>query len=61
MSSTDQTIEKQTRRHKGPLVGIALGLIFVALLFIGYLTWAAGDVGSERGTQQDLPSTVITE
>lgn len=39
MSASETNIEKQTRRHKGPLVGMGLGVGFalvLLLVFVGY-------------------------
>jgi NADH:ubiquinone oxidoreductase subunit 6 (subunit J) len=49
MSAPQTNLEKQERRHWGPLTGMAIGLAFVAALFIGYLVWttANGDVPRE--------------
>ncbi len=38
MSSSDVKIEKQTHRHRGPLVGIALGGVFVVVIMVFMLT-----------------------
>ena len=54
MSSPDTNIEKQTRRHIGPLVGIALSLLCVGLLFTGYLFWSADEIGEE-------PARIVSE
>jgi len=37
MSSPDVNIEKQKRRHKGPLIGFALCAAVVGVLLISYL------------------------
>ncbi len=43
MSAPDTNIEKQARRHKGPLVGIIGAVIVAGLLFIAFLTWVADE------------------
>ncbi len=45
MSAPDTNIEKQTRRHKGPLVGIIGAVVVAGLLFIAFLTWIADGPG----------------
>lgn len=45
MSAPNTNVERQKRRHRGPLVGILGGLAFVALLFILYL----GDTSTPEG------------
>lgn len=37
MSASNTNLEKQRRRHIGPLVGISLVLLVVAVMFAGYL------------------------
>jgi len=54
MSAPRTNIEKQKRRHVVPLVGMAVGLIFVAFLFLGNL----GDVASEGQTPEQTSATV---
>ncbi|WP_145109533.1 hypothetical protein [Cereibacter sediminicola] len=38
MSASDNNIDKQKRRHRGPLIGIAVVVIFA----LGYLVWWFG-------------------
>ena len=38
MSAPQTNIEKQTRRHKGPLLGISVGVVAVLVV----LAWYAG-------------------
>ncbi len=47
MSAPQTNLEKQKRWHRGPLVGIALGLIFVGLMFL----WVTGTFGREEQVQ----------
>ena len=42
MSAPDTNIEKQKKRHAGPLVGIAAGIAFVAVLLVIYLVTVSG-------------------
>ncbi|QIE43388.1 hypothetical protein G5B39_15255 (plasmid) [Rhodobacteraceae bacterium SC52] len=43
MSASNTNIDRQTRRHRGPLVGIALSVATALVLFFGYLTFFAAD------------------
>ncbi|EKX59197.1 hypothetical protein [Cereibacter sphaeroides] len=43
MSASDNDIEKQKRRHRGPLIGIAVVVIFA----LGYMVWWFGHEVSE--------------
>ena len=41
MSAPDTNVEKQTRRHAGPIIGIAAGLVFVGVILVAYLFFVA--------------------
>lgn len=45
MTAPDTNIEKQERRHWGPLAGIAAGIGFVALLTFVWLADGSDEVG----------------
>ena len=51
MSAPDTNIDKQKKRHAGPIVGITAGLVFVALCLIAYLVYT-----SSPGTEGDDPA-----
>jgi hypothetical protein len=46
MSAPQTNLERQKRRHRGPLIGMAVGLIVVGILFVLFL----GDTSNEDGT-----------
>ena len=48
MSAPKTDIEKQERRHKGPLIGIAIAVIFASVLLVALLLWL-GYLGNEPG------------
>lgn len=54
MSSPDTNLEKQQKRHKGPLIGIAVVLVFAGVLFLAMLTRTA-----ELGTPVDQENATI--
>jgi hypothetical protein len=39
MSAPDTDLARQTRRHRGPILGITLGLVFVALVAGAAFVW----------------------
>lgn len=41
MSASNTNIEKQKKRHRGALAGIAFALFWAAVLFAGFLIWTA--------------------
>lgn len=48
MSAPETNIDKQVRRHRGPLYGIAAAVILVAVLFFAFLGWTV---------EEDVPPT----
>jgi hypothetical protein len=59
MSAPKTNLEKQTRRHRGPIVGISVGLIFVALVAIAAFVW--GGIPLERQAAPDGAPTEVEE
>ena len=58
MSASKTNLEKQKRRHVGPLVGITLALLVAGLLFFGYMVYTAdNDETPPPQAQTDEPST----
>ena len=41
MSASDTNLEKQVKHHRGPFIGIALVLVWAAVLFAGLMIWTA--------------------
>lgn len=72
MSAPDTDLQKQKRRHWGPLLGIATALAVAAILFFVYLGYsadtdtperqpAAGQVDPEQGQPAEgTPETPLT-
>jgi hypothetical protein len=54
MSAPDTTLEKQKRRHRVPLVGMAVVLTFVGVLLAGYLLVIADDGGTPEQTESEI-------
>ena len=63
MSAPDTDLEKQRKRHRGPIWGISIGLLFVALVALGAFFWpgvpldeqAAPDGTSTETVEDDTP------
>jgi hypothetical protein len=61
MSAPQTNIEKQKRRHRGPLIGMVLVTIFgVAMLFF-WLTGEAADGNKPGDAQPAVPQTTSSE
>jgi hypothetical protein len=41
MSASETNIDKQAKRHRGPLIGMIIALVWAGALFIGFLLWTA--------------------
>ncbi len=54
MSAPDTNLEKQKRRHRGPLIGMALGVLFVGVIFL----WMTGVVAFEGQTPQGAETQI---
>lgn len=63
MSAPQTNIERQKRRHRGPLIGIIAGLVFVAVLFFFFLgdTATPDDSLLNEGTAPVVPQVVTPE
>lgn len=58
MSASKTNLEKQKRRHVGPLVGITLALLVAGGLFFGYMAYTADtDETPPPEAQTTEPST----
>ncbi|MAQ84898.1 MAG: hypothetical protein CMH12_16860 [Maritimibacter sp.] len=54
MSAPDTNIEKQTRWHRGPLIGMAVVVVFA----LGYGAYYLGNL-AEEGNNPDNPDVII--
>lgn len=54
MSAPDTNLEKQKRRHKGPLGGMKLVLGLVALLFAAFLIWTVAASDGPEGAETQV-------
>lgn len=57
MSAPDVNLDKQARRHRGPLYGIAIGLVVVLGLFAAYnlYVWEPAEDGVEQPAATAIP------
>ena len=58
MSSSDTDLERQKKRHKGPLAGIAVAVIFACVLLGGFLLWTSYQAGHPAA---ESPAEVVAE
>jgi hypothetical protein len=56
MSAPQTNVERQKRRHRGPLIGIILGLIVVAVMFFGFI----GDTVTPETELLDANTPTVT-
>lgn len=64
MSAPETNIERQKRRHWGPLIGIAAVIIFAVLIgiyYLGYLSFegntpGTGDVEADAPVVNEVPA-----
>jgi hypothetical protein len=56
MSAPKTNLEKQKRRHWGPLVGIALALTVATLLFL----WLVGNI-ADTDTPEPVPQPAVED
>ena len=58
MSASNTNLEKQTKRHRGALFGIAVAIAWAAVLFVGFLVWTAyqGD-----NPDAESPAAIISQ
>jgi hypothetical protein len=61
MSAPQTNPEKQRRRHRGPLIGITLVLIFVALIFVWWVLGEAAGSGGQDNSNVDVPGSAPLE
>ena len=54
MSSPEPNIEVQTRRHIGPLVGMAVAVLFAGLLFLGWMLYEVDVPDEPLPDEQDV-------
>ncbi|MBL3702697.1 hypothetical protein GI582_08330 [Sulfitobacter sp. BDSS02] len=60
MTAPNTNVEKQARNHRGPLWGILLCFVFVAVLTVGWLVFygdeePGDDVGTDTNPQVTAP------
>lgn len=53
MSSPDTNIVKQTRRHRGPLIGMVICMIIVGTLFIVFSAAPPEDISEGAETTEE--------
>lgn len=66
MSAPETNVDKQKKRHAGPIIGISAGLVFVAIILVAYLVYTSSpstegddpvpDTIQEQATPADVPA-----
>lgn len=56
MTAPDTNVEKQAKRHKPSLTGIAIALVFVGLLLVVGGMWIAQDPAAIEDDAQTIPA-----
>ena len=54
MSSPQTNLEKQKRRHIGPIVGISAALAFAAVMFFAWTFWSAQEATPPEGADVQI-------
>ena len=58
MSASNTNVEVQKRRHKGPILGISIVLVWAAVLFGGFLVWT---VYQPANPTAESPAEVLSD
>jgi len=54
MSASQTNIEKQAKRHRGPLIGMAAVAVFALALYFGLLTYLSDQGGVPQGAEEQI-------
>ena len=54
MSAPNTNIEKQAKKHKGPLIGMAAALIWGGVLLSALIVWTVYKGGSPEGAETQI-------
>lgn len=57
MSAPDTNLDRQAKRHKGPLWGILTAVAVAGLLLLGYLLWIAEEGDAPYEDQGTAPAS----
>jgi len=60
MSAPDTNVDKQAKKHKTPLVGIAAVVIYAGALLLGLMFWLSAN-GNEPGEADEGVTTETPE
>ncbi|WP_371154220.1 hypothetical protein [Jannaschia sp. 2305UL9-9] len=55
MSAPDTNLDRQKKRHAGPLIGIGAGVIFAIILIFAYVTYLAEPAGEGEADVVESP------
>lgn len=54
MSHTDNNVQRQKRRHRGPLIGMAVVVIFALVLLVWWLGYEAYEADGPQGAPAQI-------
>ncbi len=58
MSASNTNLKTQTKRHRGPLFGIVVSLLWAGVLFVGFMIWTSYQADNPSATS---PAEYVTE
>lgn len=54
MSASEKDLDKQAKRHKGPLLGFVAIFVFVAIILVWWIDWEFGEADAPRGAETQI-------
>ena len=58
MSAPDTDLEKQRKRHRGPIYGITFGLAFVIIVALGAFIWPGIPLDEQAAPDGEATETI---
>ncbi len=61
MSAPKTDIDKQEKRHRGPLRGMAIVVVFTLILLAGLMFWTSGNGNDPEGADTQIDGSTGAE